>query len=73
MTVSAGLFDDAPPPESTAGKSPVGLLTGGPTIACGLALVFNPTSTLGAVSSLVAVSVVADGAAALLFSSPLDS
>jgi len=52
----------------SAGKGPLGLLIGGLAVACGLALVFNPLSTLGAVSSLVAVYMILDGASALLFS-----
>jgi uncharacterized membrane protein HdeD (DUF308 family) len=55
----------------SAGKGPLGLLTGGLAIACGLALVFNPVSTLGAVSSLVAAYMIVDGASELLFSSRL--
>lgn len=52
----------------SAGKGPLGLLIGALAVACGLALVFNPLSTLGAVSSLVAVYMILDGASALLFS-----
>jgi uncharacterized membrane protein HdeD (DUF308 family) len=55
----------------SAGKGPLGLLIGGLAVACGLALVFNPVSTLGAVSSLVAAYMVVDGVSALLFSSRL--
>ena len=55
----------------SAGKGPLGLLIGGLALACGLALVFNPVSTLGAVSSLVAAYMIVDGGSTLLFSSRL--
>ncbi len=55
------------PPE----KSPLGLLTGGLAVACGLALVFNPVSTVGAVSSLVALYMIIDGGSGILFASDL--
>ena len=54
------------------GKGPMGLVVGGLAVACGLALVFNPVSTLGAVSSLVAAYMVVDGISALLFSARLE-
>jgi uncharacterized membrane protein HdeD (DUF308 family) len=54
------------------GKGPMGLVIGGLAVACGLALVFNPVSSLGAVSSLVAAYMVVDGISALLFSARLD-
>jgi len=53
------------------GKSPLGLLTGGLAVACGLALVFNPVSTVGAVSSLVALYMILDGGSGILFASEL--
>jgi len=55
----------------SAGKGPLGFLIGGLAVTCGLALVLNPVSTLGAVSSLVAAYMIVDGGAALLFSSRL--
>ena len=55
----------------SAGKSPLGLLTGGLAVACGLALVFNPVSTVGAVSSLVALYMILDGGSGILFASDL--
>jgi uncharacterized membrane protein HdeD (DUF308 family) len=55
----------------SAGKSPLGLLTGGLAVACGLALVFNPVSTVGAVSTLVALYMILDGGSAILFASEL--
>ena len=55
----------------SAGKSPLGLLNGGLAIACGLALVFNPVSTVGAVSSLVALYMIIDGGSGILFASEL--
>jgi uncharacterized membrane protein HdeD (DUF308 family) len=55
----------------SAGKSPLGLLTGGLAVACGLALVFNPVSTVGAVSSLVALYMILDGGSGILFASEL--
>jgi uncharacterized membrane protein HdeD (DUF308 family) len=51
----------------SAGKGPRGLVVGGLALACGLALVLNPVSTLGAVSLLVAAYLLIDGVAALLF------
>jgi uncharacterized membrane protein HdeD (DUF308 family) len=51
----------------SAGKGPVGLAVGLLALVCGLALALNPLSTLGAVSSLVAVYLVLDGVAELLF------
>ena len=56
----------AGPPEE-----PLGLLTGGLAVACGLALVFNPVSTVGAVSSLVALYMILDGGSGILFASEL--
>ena len=56
---------------SEGGKSPLGLLTGGLAVACGLALVFNPVSTVGAVSSLVALYMIIDGGSGILFASDL--
>ena len=53
------------------GKSPLGLLTGGLAVACGLALVFNPVSTVGALSSLVALYMILDGGSGILFASDL--
>jgi uncharacterized membrane protein HdeD (DUF308 family) len=55
----------------SAGKSPLGLLTGGLAVACGLALVFNPVSTVGTVSSLVALYMILDGGSGILFASEL--
>jgi uncharacterized membrane protein HdeD (DUF308 family) len=55
----------------SAGKSPLGLLTGGLAVACGLALVFNPVSTVGALSSLVALYMILDGGSGILFASEL--
>jgi uncharacterized membrane protein HdeD (DUF308 family) len=53
----------------SAGKGPLGLLIGALAVACGLALVVNPVSTLEAVSALVAAYMIVDGVSALLFSS----
>jgi hypothetical protein len=47
------------------------LLTGALAVAFGLAVVFNPVSTLDTVSALLAAYLVVDGGAALLFSSRL--
>ncbi len=55
----------------SAGKSPLGLVTGGLAVACGLALVFNPVSTADAVSSLVALYMILDGGSGILFASDL--
>lgn len=55
----------------SAGKSPLGLLTGGFAVVCGLMLVFNPVSTAGAVSSLVALYMILDGGSGILFASEL--
>jgi len=55
----------------SAGKGPLGILIGALAVACGLALVFNPVSTLEAVSSLVAAYMIVDGVSALLFSARL--
>jgi uncharacterized membrane protein HdeD (DUF308 family) len=52
----------------SAGKGPLGLLIGALAVACGLTVVFNPASTLGAVSSFVAAYMIVDGVSALLFS-----
>ena len=57
----------------SGGKGPLGLVAGGLAAACGLALVFNPMSTLDTVSSLVAAYMIVAGASALLFSSRLDN
>jgi uncharacterized membrane protein HdeD (DUF308 family) len=54
------------------GKGLMGLVLGGLAVVCGLALVSNPVSTLGVVSSLVAVYLIVDGISELLFSSRLD-
>jgi uncharacterized membrane protein HdeD (DUF308 family) len=53
------------------GRGPIGIVVGGLAAACGLALVFNPVSTLEFVSSLVAVYFVIDGIAELFFSGGL--
>ena len=53
------------------GRGPIGLVVGALAAACGLALVFNPVSTLEFVSSLVAVYFVIDGIAELVFSGGL--
>lgn len=50
----------------SAGKGPRGFVVGGLALACGLALVLNPVSTLGAVSMLVAAYLLIDGVTALL-------
>ena len=50
------------------GGSPFGVVVGGLALACGLALVLNPVSTLAVVSSIVAVYLVVDGVAELFFS-----
>jgi uncharacterized membrane protein HdeD (DUF308 family) len=55
----------------SAGKGPLGLLIGALAVTCGLVLVFNPVSTLEAVSSLVAAYMIFDGASGLLFSARL--
>jgi len=54
-----------------AGKGPLGLAVGALAVVCGLVLMFNPVSTLGAVSSLVAAYLVLDGIGELLFSGRL--
>ena len=51
----------------SSGKGSRGFVIGGLALACGLALVLNPVSTLGAVSMLVAAYLLIDGVAALLF------
>jgi len=55
----------------SAGRDGLGVVTGVLAAACGLALVFNPVATLDVVSSLVAVYMILDGLAELLFSSRL--
>jgi uncharacterized membrane protein HdeD (DUF308 family) len=55
----------------SAGRGPLGLVIGGLALACGVALVVNPLSTLAAVSSLVAAYLVVDGVVALVFSGRL--
>ena len=55
----------------SAGKGLLGIVVGGLALACGLALVVNPVSTLGTVSSLVAAYLVADGVVGLFFSGRL--
>jgi len=52
----------------SAGKGPLGLWIGALAVACGLTVVLNPVSTLGAVSSLLAAYMIVDGVSALLFS-----
>jgi len=49
-----------------AGRGPFGLVAGGLALACGLALVLNPVSSLEALSALVAIYLVVDGAVGLL-------
>lgn len=56
----------------SAGSGPFGVVIGGLAGACGLALLLNPVSTLGAVSTLVAAYMIVDGGCTLLFSSRLD-
>jgi uncharacterized membrane protein HdeD (DUF308 family) len=56
----------------SAGKGPLGIVVGLLALACGLALVVNPVSTLGTVSSLVAVYLVVDGVVGLFFSGRLE-
>jgi uncharacterized membrane protein HdeD (DUF308 family) len=56
----------------SAGKGPLGLLLGGLALVCGLVVVLNPVSTLGAVSSIVAVYLLVDGGSELLFGARLD-
>jgi uncharacterized membrane protein HdeD (DUF308 family) len=53
------------------GRGPIGLVVGGLAAACGLALVFNPVSTLEVVSSLVAIYLVIDGVTEVVFSGGL--
>jgi uncharacterized membrane protein HdeD (DUF308 family) len=48
------------------GKGPFGLVAGGFAVACGLALLFNPVSSLSTVTSLVAVYLVVQGIAEVL-------
>jgi len=55
----------------SAGKGAIGLVIGGLALVCGLALVFNPVSTLGAVSMLVAAYMIVDGGSGLLFAGRL--
>lgn len=55
----------------SAGKGPLGLVIGGLALACGLALVLNPVSTLGAVSSIVAAYLIVEGGSELLFAGRL--
>jgi len=55
----------------SAGKGVFGLLAGGLAVVCGLALLFNPVSTLETVSTLVAIYLVIGGASALVTSSGL--
>jgi len=50
----------------SAGRGPFGLVAGGLALACGLALVLNPVSSLEALSALVAIYLVVDGAVGLL-------
>lgn len=45
----------------SAGKGPFGFVAGGLTTACGVALVANPVSSLGLVTTLVAVYLVVSG------------
>jgi len=50
------------------GKGPTGFVLGGLAVACGLAVVANPVSTLATVSSLVAAYMVLDGISELVSS-----
>ncbi len=51
----------------SAGKGAFGLVVGGLTAACGVALVANPISSLSLVTTLVAVCFVAGGISQLIF------
>jgi uncharacterized membrane protein HdeD (DUF308 family) len=51
----------------SADKGALGLAIGGITTACGLALTFNPVSSLGVVTSLVAAYMVITGISGLFF------
>ena len=55
----------------SAGRGPFGLVAGGLALACGLALVLNPVSSLEALSALVAVYLIVDGVAGLLHAARL--
>jgi uncharacterized membrane protein HdeD (DUF308 family) len=56
----------------SAGRGPFGLVAGGLAVACGLALVVKPVSSLDALSALVAIYLVVDGALGLLHAARLD-
>lgn len=51
----------------SGGKGPLGVVVGGLTAACGLALVANPVSSLSGLTLLVAAYLVLDGASGILF------
>jgi len=55
----------------SAGKGWLGMVIGALALACGLALVLNPVSTLGMVSSIVAAYMIIDGGSGLLFAGRL--
>jgi len=56
----------------SGGQGPFVLVAGGLALACGLALVLNPVSSLDALSALVAIYMVLDGVAGLLHAARLD-
>ncbi len=53
------------------GKGPMGVVLGALAVACGLAVVANPVSTLETVASIVAAYMVLDGIAAVVLSARL--
>jgi uncharacterized membrane protein HdeD (DUF308 family) len=55
----------------SGGKGPLGMAVGVLALGCGLAVVFNPVSTLGTVSSLVAAYLVLDGIGEFFFAGRL--